>query len=43
MIGDRYDTDIMGAKSLGIDGILISKDQKDCKTIKSLIELKDIL
>lgn len=43
MIGDRYDTDILGARNLGIDGILISKEKKDCKTIQSLIELKNIL
>ena len=43
MIGDRYDTDILGAKALGIDGILISNEKMDCKTIKSLYELKEIL
>lgn len=43
MIGDRYDADIMGAKSLGMDGILLTKDTFDCKTIKTLSELKNIL
>jgi ribonucleotide monophosphatase NagD (HAD superfamily) len=43
MIGDRYDADIMGAKSLGMDGILLTKDTLDCKTIKTLLELKNIL
>ena len=40
MIGDRYDTDIMGAKKAGIDGILLSKEKKDCITISSI---KDVL
>jgi len=40
MIGDRYDTDIMGAKKVGIDGILLSKEKKDCITISSI---KDVL
>jgi YjjG family noncanonical pyrimidine nucleotidase len=40
MIGDRYDTDIMGAKKVGIDGILLSKENKDCITISSI---KDVL
>jgi YjjG family noncanonical pyrimidine nucleotidase len=43
MIGDRYDTDIMGAKKVGIDGILLSKEKKDCITISSIKDILNIL
>ena len=43
MIGDRYDADILGAESVGIKGILLSLSKKDCLTISSLKELKNIL
>ncbi|RIA78475.1 2-haloacid dehalogenase [Anaeroplasma bactoclasticum] len=43
MIGDRMDADIIGAKEVGMDGILFTKDALDCTTIKTIKELKNIL
>ena len=43
MIGDRMDADIIGAKEVGMDGILFTKDALDCATIKTIKELKNIL
>jgi 2-haloacid dehalogenase len=43
MIGDRMDADIIGAKEVGMDGILFTKDALECTTIKTIKELKNIL
>ena len=44
MVGDNYDIDIIPAKKLGIDVLLVSKYQKyPVKTIKNIYELRKML
>lgn len=45
MVGDSYETDIKGALTLGMKGILISKDDRmwDVPTIKNIYEIKKVL
>ena len=43
IIGDRYDTDIIGGINAKINTILISRDKKEKDSIQSLEELKNIL
>ncbi len=45
MVGDSYKTDIEGALNIGMNGILISKDDRmyDVTTIKNIYEIKKVL
>ncbi len=49
MIGDNWDTDIVGAANAGIDQVWFNPSRKECKensptyNIKSLLELKELL
>ncbi len=48
-VGDNYITDVLGARSAGIEGILLDREgvrrdtALDCPRIESLSELVDLL